>query len=62
MLPNSRPHLLARVAREDGGPEDGDGDGDGDCADVNARLSSVNVNLAGCCNLKKTHHLIKYKK
>lgn len=46
-LPNKRPHLLARVPRADGGPDDGDGDGDGDGADDKTRESSVNVNLAG---------------
>lgn len=46
-LPRSLPHLLARVARDEGGPDDGDGDGDGDCAVDNALESSVRVNLAG---------------
>lgn len=49
-LPKRRPHLLARVLRADGGPDDGDGEGDGEGAAavvVNTRESSVNVNLAG---------------
>lgn len=46
-LPSRRPHLLARVLRADGGPDDGDGDGDGDGTDDSTRESSVNVNLAG---------------
>lgn len=46
-LPSKRPHLLARVLRADGGPDDGDGEGDGDgMADI-TRVSSVNVNFAG---------------
>lgn len=44
-LPNSRPHLLARVLRAEDGPDDGDGDGDGDVDII--RVSSVSVNLAG---------------
>lgn len=47
-LPNIRPHLLARVPRADGGPDDGDGDGDGDgTEEFRIRESSVRVNLAG---------------
>lgn len=60
-LPRRRPHLLARVLRADGGPEDGEGDGDGEGtapeadadADADAlavprmRASSVSVSLAG---------------
>lgn len=46
-LPNSRPHLLARVLRADGGPDDGDGDGEGDGTDDVTRASSVSVNFAG---------------
>lgn len=42
-----RPHLLARVPRADGGPDDGDGDGHGDGTEVRIRESSVRVNLAG---------------
>lgn len=49
-LPKRRPHLLARVLRADGGPDDGDGEGDGVGAAavvVRTRESSVSVNLAG---------------
>lgn len=46
-LPKSLPHLLARVALADGGPEDGDGDGDGDGAEASVLESSVNVSFAG---------------
>lgn len=48
-LPRRRPHLLARVLRADGGPDEGEGDGDGEgtAAVVNMRESSVNVSLAG---------------
>lgn len=48
-LPKRRPHLLARVLRADGGPDEGDGDGEGvgAAAVVIIRESSVNVNLAG---------------
>lgn len=48
-LPRRRPHLLARVLRADGGPDEGEGDGDGEgtAAVVRMRESSVNVSLAG---------------
>lgn len=48
-LPNSLPHLLARVLRADGGPDEGDGEGDGDGTEaiVSIRESSVKVSLAG---------------
>lgn len=48
-LPKRRPHLLARVLRADGGPDEGDGEGEGvgAAAVVNIRESSVKVNLAG---------------
>ncbi|KAI9589869.1 hypothetical protein GQX74_008037 [Glossina fuscipes] len=50
-LPRRRPHLLARVLRADGGPDEGDGEGvgEGAAAVVKMRESSVNVNLAGNC-------------
>lgn len=48
-LPKRRPHLLARVLRADGGPDEGEGDGvgEGAAAVVRMRESSVRVNLAG---------------
>lgn len=48
-LPRRRPHLLARVLRADGGPDEGEGDGvgEGAAAVVRMRESSVRVNLAG---------------
>lgn len=42
-----RPHLLARVVRADGGPDDGDGDGQGDGTEDRIRESSVKVSLVG---------------
>lgn len=43
-----RPHLLARVARAEGGPDDGVGDGHCDGTEDKIRESSaVRINLAG---------------
>lgn len=43
-----RPHLLARVARAEGGPDDGVGDGHCDGTEDRIRESSaVRINLAG---------------
>lgn len=61
-LPKRRPHLLARVLRADGGPDDGDGEGDGEgaAAVVNIRESSVNVNLAGNFFRRLSHGQVKW--